>query len=208
MDNQSQESMTQMNSTPIHTGNPYFLGNEAIITFSGGEDGYGPKVYWLVDKDNRTVRPFESEIALQKVFGDGYQDALSHCVTIVPAQINQDGEIMDGVLRGFNILDPNYAIKEDGTSQKLDFSPHQLKGRYGKAVDQNAEGLSTEVLDGLLNHLKSKEGQTGITGTFINKIKQDQHLMAFYISALAYGNYTISDVYKDISQRFKREGNK
>lgn len=198
------EQNQQLNPTPVSSGNPYFMGDSALIKFSGGEDGNGPQTTWLVNKGDKTIRPFESDIALQKAFGEGSQSALQNVITVVPPSIDQDGGITDGVLNGFNILSSDYTVKEDGSSKKLDFSPHQLKQRYGKPVDQNTEGLSVEVLDGLLNRLKSKEQETGIPSNFINKIKQDENLMAFYISALSYGEYTLSDVYKDIVQRSKR----
>ena len=36
---------------------------------------------------------------------------------------------------------------------------------------------------------------------YIDQIKRDSQLMAFYISALAYGDYTLSDIYSDILKR-------
>lgn len=194
---------------PIQEGTPYFMGDHALIRFShGGEDGYGPSTYWLVSKGDHTIRPFESEKALQGAFGNGYDQAMQHVMLITPPAVSQDGEISDGVLKGFNILSPEYAIKEDGTAKKLHFSPHQLKQRYGKPIDANAEGLAAEAIDGFLNLLKQKAADTGITTNFINGLKQDHQLMAFYISAMAYGGYALTDIYTDISRRFKRENKK
>ncbi len=205
MDNQIQpqeELISQSNPSPIQDGNPYFLGNHALIRFSSGEGGFGPEVYWLVDKEDHTIRPFESDMALDAAFGDDLKIALENAVIIAPPMVDQDGEITDGVLADFSLLGPEYAIKEDGSTKKTSFSSYQLKGRYGKPIDENLEGLATEAVDGFLNLLKTNEKKTNIPATFISELKRDSKLMAFYISAMAYGNYTLSDIYSDISQRF------
>jgi hypothetical protein len=192
-------------STPIHAGTPYFMGEHALVKFSSGEQGFGPETYWLVDKKMHTVRPFESHEALQNAFGAGYDQAMQHMATVIAPNVSSEGDVTDGVLKGFNILSPDYSIKEDGTSKKLQFSPHQLKQRYGKPIDMNSEGLATEVVDGLIEHLKKQQHKTGITPAFLDGLKKDHHLMAFYISAMAYGKYHLSDVYHDISHRFHAE---
>lgn len=198
------------NASPVHSGTPYFMGEHALIRFSSGESGYGPETYWLADKKTHTLRPFESETALRNAFGEGFDTAMKHVVTVKSPTVNPSGEITDGVLNDYNILSPEYSIKEDGSSKKLRFSPHQLRSRYGKPIDMNAEGIATEAVDGFLNLLKGKQSETGINAAFLNELKQDTHLMAFYISALAYGGYTLSDIYTDISRQFKQKnsGNK
>lgn len=202
MEDQENPIIQQNNPNPIHDGNPYFMGDHALIRFSGGEDGFGPETYWLVDKSNHTIRPFESEMALDAAFGEELQQALQNAITIVPPPTDQTGNIMEGVLADFSILGPEYAIKEDGTSKPMHFSSHQLKGRYGKSIDDNAENMATDAVDGFLSLLKKNENVTKIDGNFINQLKSDNQLMAFYVSALAYGGYTLGDVYSDVARRF------
>jgi hypothetical protein len=173
-----------------------------LIKFSGGEEGYGSNTYWLVDKSNNTIRPFESNMALDAAFGEELQTALQSAMTISPPTIDSQGNITSGVLADFTILGPEYAIKEDGTSKPMDFSSSQLQGRYGKPVNESLEGIATEVVDGFLNLLKKNEEKTNISSNFITKMRNDSQLMAFYISALAYGDYTLQDVYSDLSRRF------
>ena len=199
---QTNDTSMQANPTPVHDGKPYFLGGHALIKFSSGEEGFGPDTYWIVDKSNHTIRPFESHMALDAAFGEELESALSNAVTIAPPMVDDAGHISQGVLTDFTLLGPEYAIKEDGTSKPLHFSPHQLRGRYGKPVNESVEQLATEVVDGLLGLLKTNEDRTNIPAHFINKLKEDNQLMAFYISAMAYGDYTISDIYSDISYRF------
>ena len=205
MPNQTQEMgqdpIMENNPSPVQDGNPYFMGDQALVKFSDGGEG-GPSTYWLVDKSNHTIRPFESDMALDTAFGSDLQTALQNTMTITSPTVDKDGNITDGVLADFTILGPEYAIKEDGTSKPMDFSPHQLKGRYGKPIDENIEGLSAEVVDGFLGLLKNNEKKTNIPAKYIQELKNDQQLMAFYISAMAYGNYTLNDIYSDILRRF------
>ena len=197
-----QDLIQQANPNPISDGNPYFLGDHALIRFSTGEEGFGPDTYWLVDKENHTVRPFESNMALDAAFGEDLEEALANAIMVSPPAVDQNGEITDGVLADFSLLGPEYAIREDGTAKPLAFSSHQLRGRYGKPVDQQMESLATEVVDGFLGLLKTNAEKTKIPAGFIDGLKRDSKLMAFYISAMAYGDYTLSDIYSDISQRF------
>lgn len=197
-----QDPINEFNPSPIGDGSPYFMGDHALIKFSGGEEGYGPNTYWLVDKSNQTIRPFESHMALDAAFGDELQSALQSTITINPPMVDQSGEITDGALSGFTILGPEYAIKEDGSSKHLSFSSHQLKGRYGKPINEGLESLATDVVDGFLGLLSTNEQKTGVPSTFINQLRGDHQLMAFYISAMAYGEYTLQDLYSDICRRF------
>lgn len=194
----------QPNTTPVQSGRPYFLGDYALVRFSDGEES-SQTPFWLVDKSNHTVRPFESHMALDAAFGPDLKDALQNVVTVSSPQIDANGDITDGVLADFSLLGPEYAIRDDGTSKPLDFSSHQLKSRYGKPVDEGMEGQAAEILDGFLTKLKENESQTDIPGNFIGKLRKDQRLMAFYLSSLAYGDYSLSDVYSDISRRFKNK---
>jgi len=195
-------------SIPVQSGTPYFMGKNALVKFSGGEAAMGPETFWLVDKDNKTLRPFESQAALENAFGEGLEQAMQNVVTMTSPTVDDSGSITEGVFREYNILDPDYSIKEDGSTKKLHFSSSQLKKRYGKPIDMNAEGLASEAVDGFLSLLSQKEVETGITAHFVNQLKQDNSLMAFYISAMAYGEYTLNDVFTDISRRFKRENKK
>ena len=199
------QEMVQPNMSPVNDGNPYFMGDYALIKFSSGEEGYGSETYWLVDKSNNTIRPFESENALSAVFGEEVQNAIQNVMIVTPPVIDSSGNITEGVLTDFTILGPEYSIKEDGTSKPLDFSPKQLSNRYGKPIDENAENKGAEVLDGFLEKLKENEAKTSIPASFLDKLKQNEQLMAFYISAAVYGGYTLSDIFEDISRRYKDE---
>jgi len=189
-------------TTPVHDGKPYFMGDHALIKFSNGASGNGPEVYWLVDKDSQTLRPFESSMAMDAAFGKDLEEALKHVVVVAHPTIDSNGDIKTGVLKGFSVLDPEYSIKEDGSSKYLHFSPHHLRQRYGKPIHQENEDKATRALDHLLKTMKDSEHKSHIPPSYIEKIKRDHRLMAFYVSALAYGEYTLGDIYSDISHKY------
>jgi len=180
------------------------MGDFALVKFSDGDGGYDEATYWLVDKKSHTIRPFESNMALDAAFGEDLQTALQNTMTITSPMIDGNGEIVEGILSDFSILGPEYSIKDDGTSKPLDFSSHQLKQRYGKPMNEGLEGKATEAVDDFLELLKTNEEKTNIPRNFIHELKNDHKLMAFYISAMAYGEYTVNDLYADISRRFKQ----
>jgi hypothetical protein len=205
---ETQDFGMQSNPSPVQDGKPYFMGDHALIKFSSGEEGLGPETYWLVDKSNHTIRPFESHMALDAAFGDELKAALEGTVVVSPPQIDEDGEITDGVLADFTLLGPEYAIREDGTSEPLQFSSHQLRQRYGKPIDESTEDMATEVVDRFLGILKDNEPKTGIPASFVTGLRGDHKLMAYYISSLAYGGYTLGDLYGDILHRFNSSKDK
>lgn len=181
------------------------MGDHALIKFSSGESGYGPDTYWLVDKENRTIRPFESETALHKAFGNGYDQAIAHTVSVSAPLLDEEGDVVDGILEGYSLLTPDFSIREDGSTKPLEFSNYQLKNRYGRPIDVEAEDQAAEVLDGLLSHLKNQTEQTGIPSSFLEKIRDDKKLMAFYISAIAYGGFPIGRIYQDIQRVHEKQ---
>jgi len=190
----------QEEQSPVQDGNPYFLGDEALVSFS--DVGNGVANYWLVNKKDYTIRPFETNESLTAVFGEETPEAIRNAVKVTTPKIDAEGDITEGVLSDFTILSPEYSIKNDGSAKALHFSPRQLKGRYGKPIDQKSENMASEVLEGLLNILKKNAGETGVPVDFINDIKEDDKLMAFYISALAYGEYTMEKIFSDIKHSF------
>ena len=188
--------------TSVSDGNPYFMGDFALIKFSGTEEGYDKGTYWLLDKNDHTIRPFESHMALDKAFGESLEEALNNTMIISPPETDSSGDIKSGILNNFTILGPEYAIKDNGNAKPLHFSNHTLQQRYGKQIDQKTENMATEILDGFLELLKNNEDKTNIPKKYIESLKNNERLMAFYISAIAYGDYTLDDIFLDIKHDF------
>jgi hypothetical protein len=192
-----------MMPAPIQDGSPYFAGEHALVKFSTGEIGYGPETYWLVDKNTKTITPFLSPESLQAVFGPEFQAAMQGAVTVVPPNVASDGRVNGGVFDGFYVLGPEYAIQPDGSGKKLDFTPTQLAERYGRPIDENLEEEAMSRLEELFNKMKSQSSQLSFPPNYIDKLMRDHKLLAFYINAIAYGDYEETDVFLDILRRVK-----
>ena len=201
---ENEANLNQINHNPVENGRPYFIGQHALIKFSNGTDGYDSSVYWLVDKENHTIRPFESHDALAKAFGEGLNDAISKVVTVTPPQVDSNGAIKDGILADFDILDPEYSIREDGTAKPLDFSPHQLRSRYGKPIDEQKEISAEREIEKILDSFKPTGSRNDIPQSFIKNLRNNHRQMAFYISSLAYGEYSPQHVYNDILDKYNK----
>ena len=195
--------MTNLNNQPIRDGKPFFMGDEALIKFSNGEEGLDKGTFWLVNKEDHTIRPFESPMALDTVFGKDLEEALNNVAIVSQPTINDNGDITEGVLTGFSILGPEYMIKDNGSAKELHFSNYQLENRYGKKINVDEETKAAGTIKQFIGLLKENEDKTGIPSSFLDKIENDDRLMAFYVSSLAYGKYTLKDVYADIDHLFK-----
>lgn len=164
-------------------GDPYFLGDYGLVNYGG--------TIWLVDNERKTLRPFASEAAFNNMF----DDPISAKAAI--ANIDQ-GSFMDGgTLQDYTVLDRSYAIQFDGTYKE--YEPAKLQARYGNEIDTNLEQSAYMTLDGFMDLLASED--SGISADALNKIKKDKNSIAKYINALAYGGYTLSDVYRDIARQ-------
>jgi len=195
-----------MTPAPIQDGSPYFAGGHAVIKFSTGEPGYGPETFWLVDKQQKTITPFSSPTSLQAVFGPDFQQVMSSVVTVMPPNVSPDGKVNNGVLTGFYILDPEYSIREDGSSKPVDFTPGHLTHRYGRPINEVAEQDAIKKLDDTINGLKVHGQSHNIQPAYLDKLIKDSKLMAFYINALAYGDYEANDIVVDILRRYHLAG--
>lgn len=186
-----QQSQQSMSITPS-VGTAYFPSNFALVKVVD-QGGYDSNVVWLVDVPNKTMRPFESTRALERVYGMPYEQLQSSI-----NMVGGDSFTPGGVLNGFQLLDYDYAIKPDGTARALDYSAVTLAGRYGSGVNEAAEMRAYQGLDGFLSLLK-KSGD--LSNKQLSKVLSDKNSMAFYISALAYGGYSLSDIYSDIKAK-------
>lgn len=200
-----QNLVSQAISKPtVSGGKPYFLGLHALVKFSSGLDSEGPSVFWLVDKGDKTLRPFESETALKNAFGEGYDTAMQHVVHLAHPKIDSSGDILDGALKGFSLLDADYAIREDGTAKEQEFSNHHLRNRYGKAVDVKAEEQAARTLEHVFKTMKERDSKE-IPPSEIEKIKGDGRRVAFLLNAIAYGKYSGRSVRDHLLATYKRK---
>lgn len=190
---------TDANGTPVVAtgGTPYFSGNEALVKFANGEDGYGADTYWLVDKNAGTVRPYSSTQALQAHFGPNLNQALASVVTINAPAMASGGVISSGPLSNFNVLDSSYAVQPDGSMKQIAATSAQLQAKYGQQTNQTAEQQATQVIDSMFTLAEHNPTQSGLDPTALQNLGNDSQLMSKYVSAIAYGGYSPADVYAD-----------
>ncbi len=194
-DIEAQEQMK--NGTPTTTGGKaqsYFMGDYSLIRFNGaGPSGnMNQGTVWLVDPKTNSMRPFQNASALSNFFDE-------------PVDINDipvhDASSLSGggPLEGYQLLNSEYAIKSDGTAKRLDYSASELATRYGSGIDQGLEQEASMMLDGFMDLVKNTNA--GIDQATLKKLAGDDNQVAYYINALAYGGYTLNDIYRDMKKK-------
>lgn len=155
MANDKRESEPKIGRTPI------FTGKTALIRFTNPGQLESSSI-WLAEKGPKTIRPFVSEEFFDSMFASPEQ-AKRAVVTM-----SSDELAPDGVFGDFEVLDEDYAVKEDGSMKPVQFSKSQVQKRYGKPIDPEAENNALSSLDSML-------GQ--ITGDSESQIPQDMGAM-------------------------------
>lgn len=181
-------------------GTPYFLGQGSLVKFVGqGPTGYmNDSTIWYLDPSTKTIRPFANPQAVANFF-DGPVD-LSQIKAISAAELMPGGLLGSrGNTAGYELLPSEYAIQADGSAKVVDYSSSQLSARYGSPNDDAWEQTTTSMLDGFLDTLAKTNA--GVGANTLNSLRGNQTQLAFYINALAYGGYSLSDVYRDIKKR-------
>lgn len=184
-------------STPVTPGGTaYNMGASSLVNFADVE-GVDPKAVWWVDNNSKTIRPFGSMEAFNSVYASNLDAALQSIRTVHPSDLGEGG--MFGPDKGYQILDFNYAIRPDGTMKEMAASNSQLQTRYGQPINSQLEQDGLLLVDGFFNTMQ-KTG-SGVDSNFLNTLKGDKSVVAFYLNALTYGGYSLSDIYRDIKKR-------
>ena len=186
-------------------GTPYFLGDAALVRITGdGTRVDENDAIWYVDKTTKTIRPFADMEAVQNAFEGPISD---NQIKDIPA-FEFDPEGMFGsknVEPGFQILPPDFVINSDGSTKKITSSTATLRDHYGQEEDE--EGMKLAVVSlmgeggnsGFLGLLKNVN--SGIGASELNTALANNEQMAFYANALAYGGYTLPDIWRDLKAR-------
>jgi predicted Fe-S protein YdhL (DUF1289 family) len=131
---------------------PFFIGDHSIVRIINPQNPNDSTI-WLVDAKRKVLRPFASQKAFENAF-DNPKEANDSATVISVKELGPGG-----ALDGFTPLQGNKGIKDDGTMDKIDFSPSELKNRYGKPEDPTGENKSLSILDGVFNKLSSGNQQ-------------------------------------------------
>lgn len=170
----------------------------SLVQFNSDPNGSLPgdaSTIWWVDHNTRSFRPIMSMQALKDLYLDdaSFQAAQNSINKLDPSAL-QDG----GKLAKYMDLGVDYGIFEGRESKKLTFNPADITNSYGQTQTEDKAITGAKILDKFMILLSNPD--SGIDGSFLSKIKQNQALITFYTNALAYGGYTPDDIYKDIKK--------
>jgi len=168
--------------------------NASLIRFPDS-----PTVY-LVNEETHTAIPFSSETAFNAVFGNDPQRISEAWASL--ETINRN----DPRLGGVQIVE-DYPIQNDGRIPVIpgsgvapSTSNPDIAYRYGKANDENINMRGYLALDGFLSVLTNDAG-AGISRETLASITRDPNVIGTLLGAMAYGGYTLEDVYKELKRR-------
>jgi hypothetical protein len=185
-------------------------GNVFLIKFNSDPNGNlqgDSSTVWFYNTIDRKYRPFLSMNGLKNFFGDNWQKAVDSIQTIPTSELNNeswkgeflpvrqgiqdDGNVPESERETFNkvISDSVNNVKEP-TETKLP--------RYGKTQDDNATVSAYNKLDKLIATLRLSKV---LSDDEINKMSNDVTWVADAVNALAYGGYTMDDIYKDLKAK-------
>lgn len=137
---------------PPAKGKPIFIGKSALVRLHNENDPTTSTI-WLVDSDNKTLRPFVSEDKFDQMF-DNPTQAHNAVVTLPASELSPAG-----ILGDFHVLNGEYGVKTDGSMKNVPYSPSQIQSRYGKPINEEGEDKAVTALDGLVSGLGAEPNQ-------------------------------------------------
>ena len=129
---------------------PFFIGNYALIKLTNPQNPNSGTL-WLADKKKKVLRPILSESALEAAF-DNPEDAKKKIVTMSSQALGPNGP-----LSGFTPLTQEKGLNDDGSMDKIEFSPAQIQNHYGKKSDPVLENKALSMLDSVIGKLKPQQ---------------------------------------------------
>ena len=213
-----EEEKGQTGATNIKTPEPgqygeaFFKGGDlgSLIRFEEDPDGSGPQststVFW-VDPKAKDLVPILSEEA----FNNHFTETLEQVAARNGIQDVSVAFLNDGMpLAGYTPLGDQQGIQSNGkrppTSITVDES--KLINRYGQPLDEESqEWAYNKMIHPWLKMVES-DPSAEVSAELVNEIRDDQNLLALYISAVVYGNYQLPDIYRDMKRRqLVKDGN-
>ncbi len=179
-----------------------FAGKFGLVQFTDDPS----KTTYLIDSESKTLKPFVNETA----FFNRYHVLLKDYDQSQIAKIDSSVvATQGGALNDYKTLPNSQGVQIDGKIPKVDvWDSSQMSIHYGKPKDTELNTKTFERLigkqgqPGLLDWLQNVDGGQIKSGT-IEDIKKDKNKLAFYMNAVAYGNYGVDSLYKDILKNQK-----
>ena len=184
--------------------NLIFRGDEALVKFSSDFDGPGgtnESTVWLVNTQDKTIRPFLSEEAYSNYYGDptalANHAAQGLIVTVDPSELVRPGS----QLSQFHRFSDSEGIQSDGSvpSGGEQVNAGSIGNRYGNTSrNQDREQQMFQAIDGWA--LNAHNYGIGINQDTVQTVKTSPDILGKYLNALTYGGYTIVDVLRDMKR--------
>lgn len=152
------------------------------------------KTIWLLDSQDKTIRPFLSMTAFQNFYGDSAINALKQVANFDPQ------DLLSWEWASFQMYGNAQGINNDGQVPKVEATPQQLKKNYGQPEDPTTLGQSTYAVDGLFD-LWLTDKWSGLDVNGIQAALQDPIIMEKYARAVTAGGYSFNDIYRDLKSK-------
>lgn len=188
---QGSSNLSGDTSSSDHTpGTKGTVTNGSLVKFPDSSTVY------LVDPSSKILVPFTSQAQFEEYFGENIDDAWNSIATIE----HEDPRIAD-----YEVSTETFG--SDWSLPEVDTTSKTIANRYGQALSEDNNIKAFSVLDSFLGLLKADPTNTGIDVMTIDNILNDKKQLAKYVSALAYGGYTLDDIFKDVKiQQMKTNG--
>ncbi len=183
--------------------NDIFRGKYTLVQFTEDPDDSGPastSTIWLIDTQSKKIIPFLSETAFNNAMTMPLKDVASKGL-IKKISLSQLGS--------YKMLPDSQGIKDDGTIPTFEATVDDGKTsqRYGKNVDAKARDVLNEQFPGFIKLLKS-DPNSGVSTATLDEVLNDPSQVAFYVNALTYGDYQLSDIFRDLKRKeLVKQGN-
>ncbi|MCK9369480.1 hypothetical protein M0R04_06070 [Candidatus Dojkabacteria bacterium] len=174
-------------------------GNQFFVRFP---QSHGVTIY-LYDKPRKILVPFTNEEGFTTFTGGKTPDQAYQVGEIydLPSDMQQQLGMIVPDQYGFNELgqaiNPQYILNLPDASG--------LEKLYGKSKDPNLERKIGEFLvgnsSGQKGILDSMVAQGAMTQSAVDNIKDNPLQLATYVAALAYGDYSLDDIYRDVKAK-------
>ena len=175
-----------------------FPSRYAVVKFSwdpNWADEWDASTLWLLDSNTRQIQPFLSMTWFNNLFWENSKEALKKVVNLNPNDLLQNWDLWD-----FTLLSNSYWINDNWDIPTVETNQQNIKSLYWKTPDAKAVNTSYTALDWFFSLLK-QNNWSGIDTNTINSALNDHNQVAQYISALAYGGYSVNDVYRDLKRK-------
>ena len=180
----------------------------ALLRFTndpdGAEEPASSSTVWLIDQDNQTLRPFLSEQAFNNFFKNAGMDldlnsALEQgLIYTAPSSLLNKGFVFGD----YELMKNEYAIGGDGKYKvKTAINTEDVKKNYGQTFNPQVTNAAYDMIDNFIGVLKN-DPTSGISQEVLSDtITATADTLGLYVNALAYGDYSLADIYQDLKRR-------